>query len=89
LSVTQAVSVTGWPAGRWRWAWSKWAWSTHATVSANQEQTLSGRGARVYTVERGWLGVVTGISAASTAGVVVFLTYHVRLVFSKNILKVF
>ena len=26
-----------------------WAWSTHATVSASQEQTLSGRGARVYT----------------------------------------
>ena len=31
LSVTQAVSVTGWrviltgrPAGRWRWVWSKW-----------------------------------------------------------------
>ena len=26
-----------------------WAWSTHATVPASQEQTLSGRGARVYT----------------------------------------
>jgi len=26
-----------------------WAWSTHATVSASQEHTLSGRGARVYT----------------------------------------
>jgi len=26
-----------------------WAWSTHATVAASQEQTLSGRGARVYT----------------------------------------
>jgi len=60
--VTQAVSVTGWPAGRWRWAWSKWAWS------ASQELTLSGTGARVYTAHRGWLGVVTGISAASTAG---------------------
>jgi len=24
----------------------KWAWSTHATVSASQEQRLSGRGAR-------------------------------------------
>jgi len=44
------VSVTGWAAGRWRWAWS-----THATVSASQEQTLSGRGARVYTAQRaGW-----------------------------------
>jgi len=28
--------------------------------------TLSGTGARVYTAQRGWLGVVTGISAAST-----------------------
>jgi len=27
-----------------------WVWSTHATVSASQEQTLSGRGARVYTI---------------------------------------
>jgi len=34
LSVTEAVSVTGrpagwwyWRAGRWRWVWSKWAWS--------------------------------------------------------------
>jgi len=45
------------------------AWSTHATVSASQEHTLSGRGARVYTAHRGWLGVVTGISAASTVGV--------------------
>jgi len=48
---TQAVSVTGW----------KWAWST-----ASQEQTLSGTGARAHTAHRGWLGVVTGISAAST-----------------------
>jgi len=38
----------------------------HATVSASQEQTLSSRGARVYTAHRGRLGVVTGISAAST-----------------------
>jgi len=36
--------------------------------SAIQEPTLSGRGARVYTAHRGWLGAVTGISAASTAG---------------------
>jgi len=42
----------------------KWAWSTHATVSASQEQMLSGRGARVHTAHGGWLGVVTGISAA-------------------------
>ena len=65
----QAVLVTVWPAGRW--AWSKWAWSTHATVSASQEQTLSSRGARVYTAHRGWVGVVTGISAASTGSVLV------------------
>jgi len=31
--------------------------------------TLSGTGSRVYTAHRGWLGVVTGISAASTGGV--------------------
>ena len=48
------VGVAGWP------------WSTHATVSASQEQTLSGTGARAYTARRGWLGVVTDISAAST-----------------------
>jgi len=38
-------------------------------VSASQEQTLSGKGARVYTAHRIWLGVVTGISAASSWGV--------------------
>jgi len=43
----------------------------HATVSASQQQTLSGRGARVYTAHMGWLGVVTGISAASTGDVLV------------------
>jgi len=43
-------------------------------MSASQEQTLSGRGARVYTAHRGWLGVVTGIiSAASTVGVLVWM----------------
>ena len=40
-------------------------------VSASQEQTLSGIGARVYTALRDWLSVVTGISAASTGGVLV------------------
>jgi len=49
------VILTGWPAGRSRWAWS-----------ASQEQTLSGRGARVYTAHRGWLGLVTGVSATWT-----------------------
>ena len=38
---------------------------------ASQEQTMSGRGARVYTAHRGWLGVVMGISAALTGGVLV------------------
>jgi len=40
-------------------------------VSASQEQTLSGTGARVYTAHMGWLGAVTGISAASTGAVLV------------------
>ena len=48
-------------------------------VLDNQEQTLSGRDARVYTVHRGWLGVVTGISAASTGGVLVFLPRDVAM----------
>ena len=34
--------------------------------------TLSGTGAPVYTAHRGWLDVVTDISAASTGGVLVF-----------------
>ena len=59
------VILSGWPAGRWRWAWLKWAWS------ASQQQTLSGIGARVYIAHRGWLGVVTGINAASTGGFIV------------------
>ena len=62
-----AGRLAGWLAGRWRWAWSKWAWS------ASQEQTLSGTCARVYTAHRGWLGVVTGISAASTGGFLVII----------------
>jgi len=41
------------------------------SLSASQEQTLSGRGARVYTEHRDSLGVVTDISAASTGGVLV------------------
>ena len=44
-------------------------------VSASQEQTLSDTGARVYTAHRGWFGVVTGISAASTGGVLVPIRY--------------
>ena len=34
---------------------------------------MSGRGAHVYTAHRGWLGVVTGIGAASTGGILVTL----------------
>ena len=64
VSLTQAVSVVGgadWPV-------------TVCVVNTLrcQEQTLSGRGARVYTALRGWLGMVTGISAASTGGVLVY-----------------
>jgi len=39
--------------------------------------TLGGRGARVYTA-RGWLGVVTGISAASIGGVLVYIMIGVK-----------
>jgi len=46
---------------------------------ASQEQTLSGTGARVYTAHRGWLGVVMGISAASTGGVLVIFTRAEKL----------
>ena len=35
-------------------------------MSASQEQTLSGRGVRVYTAHMGWMGMVMGISSAST-----------------------
>ena len=40
-------------------------------VSASQEQMLSGTGARVYIAHMDWLGVVTGITVASTGGVLV------------------
>ena len=38
------VSVTDWR----QWAWLKWAQSTHATLSASQEQMLSGRGLHMH-----------------------------------------
>ena len=41
------------------------------------EQTLSGRGARVYTAHRGWLGVLMGISAASTGDVLVIINSQI------------
>jgi len=47
-------------------------------VSASQGQTLSGIGARVYTAHRGWLGVVTGISAASTGTILVLYSKYYR-----------
>jgi len=31
-----------------------WAWSAHATVSASQEQTLTGTGVRVFNTGAGW-----------------------------------
>ena len=74
----------------WRWRHARWlagdggrgrsgrGLHTLRTVSASQEQTLSGRGARVYTAHRGWLGVVTGINAASTGVVLVYAKSTVR-----------
>jgi len=59
------VGVAGWPVT---------VGVVEVGVSANQEQTLSGTGARIYTAYRGWLSVVTGISVASTGGVLVFFT---------------
>ena len=44
-------------------------------MSAIEKQTLSGRGARVY-----WLRVVTGISAASTGGVLVFINVTAEII---------
>jgi len=60
------VSVT--QGCRW-WAWLA-VRGRHTLIAA---ATLSGRGAQVYTADctQGWLGVVTGISAASTGGVLV------------------
>jgi len=57
----------------WRWAWSKWVWLTHATVSASHDHMLSATGASVYIAHRGWLGMVMGISPASTGSILVCL----------------
>ena len=59
------VTLTGWPATV---GMVEVGVVAHATVSASQKQMLSGTGVHVYM---GWLGVVTGISAASTGGVLV------------------
>ena len=69
--MTQAVSVTGWPV-------------TVGVVEVGVVDTRygDGRGARFYTAHGGWLGVVTGVSAASTGGILVILTsthFEIRL----------
>jgi len=58
--------------------------STHVTVSASQEQTLSGRGARVSSARRGWLGVVTDINAASTGVVLVAVIIRRKQVIARS-----
>jgi len=65
VTVTQGVSVVGVAV------WLLTGWPVTVGVSASQQQTLSGRGALVYITHRSWLGVVTGISASSTGGVLV------------------
>jgi len=63
------VGVAGWPVILTGWPVTVDV--VEVGLSASQEQTLRGTGARVYTAHRGWLGVVTGVSAASTGGVLV------------------
>jgi len=80
-SVGDASSVgggRGWLAGDTDWlaGWPVTVRVVEVGVSANQQQILSGTGARVYTAHRGWLGVVTGVSAASTGGVLVVYNAH-------------
>ena len=47
--------------------------------------TLSGTGARVYTAHRGWMGVVTGISAASSGGVLVYSKVEFSFLFCTHV----
>ena len=54
--VTVTARTTGWLV-------------TVGVVKVGVVNTCYGRGARVYTAHRGWLGVVTGISAALTGGI--------------------
>jgi len=63
------VGVAGWPVILTGWPVTVDV--VEVGVSASQEQTLSGTGARVYTAHSGWLVVVTGVSADSTGGVLV------------------
>jgi len=60
------VGVAGWPV-------ILTGWPVTVAWSSSQEQTLSGTRAHVYTAHRGWLGVVMGISAASTGGLLVWV----------------
>jgi len=52
---------------------SDWLAVTGWLVTVCVVDTRHGRGARVYTAHRGWLGLVTGISAAATEDVLVYL----------------
>jgi len=66
------VGVAGWPviltagrlAGDGACGRSGRGRHTLRCHAASQQQTLSGTGARVCTAHRGWLVVVTGVSAA-------------------------
>jgi len=72
VTVRQGVSVVGvagWPVIVTGWPVTVSVVEVGVDVSASQEQTLSSTGARVYTAHRGWLGVLTGITEASTGGV--------------------
>ena len=65
--MTVTSGATGWPVT---------VGVVEVGVVDSQEQTLSGRGAHDYTAHMGWLGVVTGISAASIGGVLVIYDLH-------------
>jgi len=54
LSATQAVSVTGWPADRWRWAWSKWTLSSPSQEWVSSFLTAR-RHIRGYSVPYSWM----------------------------------
>jgi len=78
VTVTHGVSVVGmagWLVILTGWPVTVGVVDTRYRVS-QPEQTLSGRGARVYTAHRGWLGMMTGISAASTGGFLICYVVH-------------
>ena len=72
--VTEGVSVAG--VAGWPVIPTGWPVPILVGLSASREQMLSGTGARVYTAHRGWLGVVTGISADSTGSILMFPEKH-------------